>query len=266
VSTLSSHKKKVTDVAFHPTQQLVFTTSADNTALVWSPAQDGKFAVRHTISCHTGEVAGCSVHPTGDYFATCSADRTWAFHDIQSGQTRQKVDIKIEAGYTRLQFHPDGLILGAGTSDSNVRIFDIKSQKNVATFKGHTGRLTGLSFSENGYYLASGDEQGTVKLWDLRKLANFHTITSQDLAFISNLSFDSSGSYLAVAGDDVRVFSSKGWDLVETWKEHKKEVTSVKFGADATFFATTSKDRTLKFFGSTSSAPANNEQEDGGDE
>jgi pre-mRNA-processing factor 19 len=263
VATLSGHKKKITDVAFHPSQQLLFTTSSDNTAIIWGGA-DGKFSARHTIRAHNGEVLGCSVHPTGDFLATASTDHTWGFHDIATGVCRQKVDAKIDAAYTRVQFHPDGLILGAGTSDSNVRIFDIKFQKNVATFKGHSGRLTGLSFSENGYYLASGDEHGMVKLWDLRKLANFHTISSSDLSFISNLSFDSSGSYLGVSGDDVRVFSTKNWELVETWKDHKSEVTAVKFGADAAFFATTSKDRTLKFWGAQESS-SDQQQQSGGD-
>lgn len=76
-------------------------------------------------------------------------DKTWAFHDILTGtcltQTPQK-----DAGYTCAQFHPDGLILGTGTKDNIVRIWDITSQENVATFKSHTGTVNQISFSENG--------------------------------------------------------------------------------------------------------------------
>lgn len=76
------------------------------------------------------------------------------------------------AGYTSVQFHPDGLILATGTASKVVRIWELRQVKNVAVFEGHLGPVTALSFSENGYHLATAAAEG-VKLWDLRKLKNF---------------------------------------------------------------------------------------------
>ena len=43
-----------------------------------------------------------------------------------------------------------------------------------------------------------------VKLWDLRKLKNFKNISLDGRYEVKDLCFDQSGTYLAVAGTDVR--------------------------------------------------------------
>jgi pre-mRNA-processing factor 19 len=62
--------------------------------------------------------------------------------------------------------------LVSGTDKSLIRIWEVKQQKNVATFEGHIKPVKALAFSENGFHLASVSED-CVKLWDLRKLKNF---------------------------------------------------------------------------------------------
>ncbi|CAG8652242.1 7877_t:CDS:2, partial [Racocetra fulgida] len=127
------------------------------------------------------------------------------------------------------EVNDDGLILGTGTNDSVVRIWDVKSQQNVASFTGHTGRVTSISFSENGYFLATASEDNLVKLWDLRKLSNFHTLTI-DEGKINKVVWDYSGHYLAVGGTDMRIYQSKTWNELVVMSENTAEITDMKFG------------------------------------
>ena len=83
---------------------------------------------------------------------------------------------------------------------------------------------------------------------------------------VRDLSFDSSGTYLAVAGSDVRVYLCKQWDVLkvsyyaleacseikpfhfQSLSEHTAQATGVRFGERANYVASTSMDRTLKIY------------------
>lgn len=252
VATLSGHTKRVTDACFHPTKELLLTSSADKTARVWQAVEGGEgYKVAHVLDDHEGEVVGATVHATGDFVATASKDKSWAFYDINRGRLLRHVKNEEYAeGYKCVRFHPDGLILGTGTGDALVRIWDMKQAANVANFKGHEGGVNALAFSENGYYMASAGEDGYARLWDLRKLTNFDNLPIGEGA-ASSVAFDFSGSYLAAGGKNcTKVFAVKTWGELATYDGYGGSVTGLKFGKSAGFLATCSMDRTVRFYGS----------------
>ncbi|BES95533.1 unnamed protein product [Nesidiocoris tenuis] len=246
VAILKGHTKKVTRVIYHPDEDVVITASPDTTIRVWNVPSSQPLQL---LRAHDAPVTGLSLHPTGDYVLSTSTDQHWAFSDIRTGRLLTKVaESGNAAALTTAQFHPDGLIFGTGTSDSQVKIWDLKEQSNVANFPGHSGPITAISFSENGYYLATAADDACIKLWDLRKLKNFKTLQLDDGYEIKDLSFDQSGTYLAVAGTDIRVYVCKQWQELKVFNDHTAMATGVRFGRNAQFIASTSMDRTLKLY------------------
>uniref|UniRef100_A0A453J584 Pre-mRNA-processing factor 19 n=1 Tax=Aegilops tauschii subsp. strangulata TaxID=200361 RepID=A0A453J584_AEGTS len=156
--TLTDHSKKITSLKFVPRDELLITGSADKTVRVWQGNEDGSYGCRHTMRDHGAEVEAVTVHASQKYFATASRDSTWCFYDISTGSCLTQVgEASGQDGYTSAAFHPDGLILGTGTSEGVIKIWDVKSQARVAKFEGevgHVGTVTAMSFSENGYFLA----------------------------------------------------------------------------------------------------------------
>jgi len=257
VATLKGHTKKLTSAIYHPDDDMVITASTDSTIRVWSVAQQQQLQF---LKIHDSAVTGISLHPLGDYLLSCSTDEHWAFSDIRTGKNLVKVSSAANAdndadnvsgnavALTCAKFHPDGLIFGTGTADSVIKIWDLKSKTNLANFPGHTGSITALSFSENGYYLATAAEDSVIKLWDLRKLKNFKTLEFENKYEIKDLVFDYSGSYLACAGTDVRVYHVKQWDLLKTFTDHSGLASGVRFGTNASSIITSSFDKSLKIF------------------
>jgi pre-mRNA-processing factor 19 len=247
ISVLKGHSKKVTSVVYHPDRENAITASPDSQIRVWNIANS---QTTHIIRAHEGPVTAISLHATGDYLLTTSTDEFWVFSDLATGKTLARVgDTSSPHALTTAQFHPDGLIFGTGTSDSLIKIWDLKERSNVANFPGHSGQISAMAFSENGYYLATAADDSTVKLWDLRKLKNFKSILLDEGYQVKSLSFDQSGTYLAVAGTDVRVYICKQWDNIKTFGDHTALATGVKFGENAKYIASAGIDRTLKIYG-----------------
>lgn len=246
ITVLKGHTKRVTTVIYHPEEDTVITGSPDMCIRIWNiPTSQTQLLIR----AHDGPISGLALHPTGDYILSTSLDKYWGFSDIRTGTLLTKVIDTADSGLTTAQFHPDGLIFGIGTENSQVKIWDLKEQSNVANFPGHVGPISAISFSENGYYLATAAiDDSCVKLWDLRKLKNFKTIQMGDGYDISNLCFDQSGTYLAVAGTDVRVYLCKQWQELKVFNDHTAMATGVRFGKHAQYLASTSMDRTLKLY------------------
>ncbi|KAB5537697.1 hypothetical protein DKX38_015230 [Salix brachista] len=226
------------------------------TVRVWQGSEDGNYDCRHILKDHTAEVQAVTVHATNNFFVTASLDNTWCFYDLSSGLCLTQVaDTCKTDGYTSAAFHPDGLILGTGTSEAVVKIWDVKSQANVAKFEGHVGPVTAISFSENGYFLATAAHD-SVKLWDLRKLKNFRTLNLYDSDTPTNsVEFDHSGSYIGISGSDIRVYQvgsvKADWNCIKTLPDLSGtgRATCVKFGPESNYIAVGSMDHNLRIFG-----------------
>ena len=65
---------------------------------------------------------------------------------------------------------------------------------------------------------------------------------------MKSLCFDHSGTYLAIAGTDVRLYLCKQWQELKVFDDHTAMATGVAFGQNATYLASASMDRSLKFY------------------
>ncbi|OQV25289.1 Pre-mRNA-processing factor 19 [Hypsibius exemplaris] len=245
VASCKGHTGKINRVAFVPTKNVVLSASDDKTFRAWN-VEDGKCL--HTFGIHRGAVKAVSVHPAWDYVLSASLDSTWAFSDIATGRTYRLESDPDNLGITAAQFHPDGMILAAGTSRGIIRIWEIRQAESAANFTDHLDEVVGMSFSENGYHLVSASKDNTVQVWDLRKLKTIKTITMPDNYKINDVVVDQSATYMAVAGTDLKVYRCKEWSEVVTLKEHTADVTGVRFGPNASFLVSSSLDRSVKYF------------------
>src|SRR5947209_5823363 len=68
---------------------------------------------------------------------------------------------------TSVAFSPDGKTLASSGADQTVRLWEVATNRELATLRGHTGQVWSVAFSPDGKTLASSSRDGAVKLWDV---------------------------------------------------------------------------------------------------
>ncbi len=151
---------------------------------------------------------------------------------------------------TSVAFSPDGKILAwasnEGKKEYTVRLYEVLTDKALASLTGHTDQIFSITFAPDGNTLASGGRDNTVRLWELasgKEKVSFKGHKNR----ITSLGFSPDGKSLASASSDGTIHL---WDVatgeVRATYRHEGGVRSVAFTPDGKTLATGSNYHTVK--------------------
>ena len=146
-------------------------------------------------------------------------------------------------------FSSYGTLLASVLEDNTIKLWDVATNANIATLKGHEGVVWSVAFSPDGKMLASAGGDGTVRLWDVATNTNIATLEGHE-GLVTAVAFSPDGTLLASAGRDATV---RLWDVatntnIATLEGHTDGVVSVAFSPDGTMLASGSWDNTVKLW------------------
>ena len=103
-----------------------------------------------------------------------------------------------------------GKTLASASGDKTVRLWDLATNKERATLKGHTESVISVAFSPDGKILASASHDKTVKLWDVATGKERVTLKGTQA-----VAFSPDGRMLASAGGSIvnAPGELKVWDI-----------------------------------------------------
>ena len=179
-AVLIGHPKAIQRLAFSPDGKRIASLSIDRTALLWDvdageqiaemdlprPPSQGKRTGRYTD-------VGVAFSPLGDIIAGGHQGdiMLWDATDGKTLMTLPQPETSQRA--IMLCFSPCGTYLASGAwwqgglQKVPIRLWEVASGKNIATFWGHTTDVHCFAFSQDGTLLISGGYDGVIYLWDL---------------------------------------------------------------------------------------------------
>jgi WD40 repeat protein len=142
---------------------------------------------------------------------------------------------------------PDGTRAVSASWDKTLKVWDLRTGKELMTLAGHSGSVNGCAISPDGTGMVSASSDNTLKVWDLRTGKELMTLAGHS-AYVYGCAISPDGTRAVSASMEPTL---KVWDL-RTGKElitlsgHSNSVTGCAISPDGTRVVSASEDHTLK--------------------
>ena len=163
---------------------------------------------------------------------------------------------KHERWVTSLAFSNDGTLLASVGGESlqyrpgDVKLWDVKSGKLVASLEGHPSNVWAVAFSPDGKTLVTTGYDGKVLVWDTAEKKAVATLEKHK-GWCRAVAYHPSGTHFATGGEDgsVVVWDRASLKEAKEFKAHDSAVYALAFSPqDGNTLASGSTDKTAKLW------------------
>lgn len=142
---------------------------------------------------------------------------------------------------------PNGQYLVSAAMDRSVKIFDLKSKREVFTFWGHRDYVQAIAIAPDNRTVMSGDQYGDIVFWDLNsgKILKRDTVSHSRNVMSIDVSKDGKSMLSADWDGTVAKWDLQKMDTIYRYRYHDYPITKVNFSASGKYFMSISPD-TLK--------------------
>ena len=214
--TYHCHTSPIRAVDISPDSSTFCTGSNDKTVKVYDANHINKFLF--TLQGHTNWVRSVKYSPasTGGHLVASTGDdglilvhdircnpNNFAVHEISG--SRSKLSARTPH-FNCLEWYPlSDFMIGVGSSDSSVRLYDTRKGQMIQYYQSHTGAVRSTSFHPSGKFLMSGGVDSLIKIYDLLEGRVLFTIEAHKHQ-INCVSFNETGNSFATVGNDRTVY------------------------------------------------------------
>jgi guanine nucleotide-binding protein G(I)/G(S)/G(T) subunit beta-1 len=151
----------------------LISASGDGTCILWDIENQQPLSM---FMDHTGDVMSIALKPSDDesLFVSGSVDMTAKVWDYRAGEKSVANFSGHKADINTVQWFPDGQCVATGSDDGTVRLFDMRSYRQLNKYlqtENHSQHasepagVTSIDVSKTGQYIFSAYDNGHVYMW-----------------------------------------------------------------------------------------------------
>lgn len=137
-----------------------------------------------------------------------------------AGRSRLRAMVLFPESVEGAVFSPDGRrIVAFSTSSSWAFVRDARTGEEVATLKGHEGRITSASFSPDGRRIVTSALDKTARIWDAASGRQLHVLNDEHFIGPLSAAFSNDGRFVATGGaQHSRLWNADTGKVLASWR------------------------------------------------
>jgi WD40 repeat protein len=157
--------------------------------------------------------------------------------------------------YWSANFSPDGTKIVAGAVDGSVRIWDVRSGKQLAIMRGHEASLRSAIFNADGSRILTASDDHTARLWDVATQKQIAVLRGHS-DVVTNANFSPDGAKIVTSSFDktIRIWDAATAEQIQVIRGHDDWVFSAAFSPDGSRIVSASQDKTVRIWDAASGA------------
>ncbi len=146
-------------------------------------------------------------------------------------------------------FSPDARYAISGSGDKTIRLWDVRTGKEVIRFIGHNLAVVSVCFFPDARYILSGSRDNTFRLWGVETGREFKRFKGHG-EIITSVCLSPDGQYGLSGGHDniIRLWEVKSGRQLRRFEGHTNIVTCVSFSPDGRYLLSGSNDNTIRLW------------------
>ena len=249
-NALNGHTGSVTDIAFIPETNTMYSTGGDGKVLKWDVA-NLETPFETIIENPFGQKA-MGITPDGKWLICATDESKILLLNITNSVEMDQELVGHTSSVSGIAVASNNEYFISSSNDKTIRKWDLKTFQGEILVENES-KINSIEISPDSKSFVTGTQDGKISIWDVSDTSKVNVIQDESITAVTAVKYNNTGNWLA-SGDskgNIKIWDSKNYEVIENIEGRQSRINDIDFSIDDKLMATSCQDGTARIWDCT---------------